>query len=122
MYISICYIIEPQIIHVNDESRITYVAFQECELRGGWTNPVVDFLISRGAEPDDFESKDPPNAERHKAVGTDCEVWLVRPDGLRRAWLFKRGHEIRIRGATIGFNQNSIVEELAVDEKTQQGR
>ena len=96
--------------------RITYVAFLECELRGKWTDPVVDHHITMGAEPEDFLTRDPPHSEQYLCKGDDCELWVVRPDGLRRAWHFKEHHGVIIKTNTVSFNQDSVIEELAVDD------
>ena len=51
-----------------------------------------------------------------------AEVWIVRPDGLRRAWSFKIGSIIQIGLQVIQFNKDDVIEELTVDEDAQQGK
>ena len=99
-----------------EHNRHTFIAFLECELRGEWSNPVIDHAIIHGADPEDFLSVDPPNSEQFACQGDDCEIWLVRPDGLRRAWHFAKEHMVIFRGNVISFYQNSVIEELSVDE------
>ena len=99
-----------------EKERIAFVMFLECELRGNWSNPVVDNDIVHGAEPDDFLTKDPPTAEQYLCKDNDCELWVVRPDGLRRAWQFKKLHGLIMRGNVVSFNQDSIIDELTVDD------
>ncbi len=99
-----------------ENNRLVFVTFLECELRGKWSNPVIDEALTHGADPEDFLSVDPPNTEQHICQGNNCELWLVRPDGLRRAWHFRENHGIILRGNVISFSQESIIEELAVDE------
>lgn len=99
-----------------EDSRLTFVAFLECELRGKWSNPVIDNALTHGADVEDFLGVDPPNAEQYVCQGDNCELWLVRPDGLRRAWHFEKDHVVILRGNVVSFYQNSIIEELAVDE------
>lgn len=99
-----------------DNNRLTFVVFLECELRGKWYDPVIDHALTHGAEPDDFLTVNPPNTEQHVCQGDNCELWLVRPDGLRRAWHFKENHSIIFRGNVVSFSQMSVIEELAIDE------
>jgi len=47
------------------------------------------------------------------------EVWIVRPDGLRRAWSFRLGAIIHVGQSVLQFNQSDIKEELAIDEDGQ---
>ena len=48
------------------------------------------------------------------------ELWIVRPDGLRRAWKFKVDSIIEV-GALVQFRNDDVIEELAVDEDAQAG-
>lgn len=99
-----------------EDHRQTFVVFLECELRGNWSDPVIDHAINQGFDPEDFLTANPPNAEQYVCKGDNCELWLVRPDGLRRAWHFEKDHVIILRGNVVSFNQKSIIEELAVDD------
>lgn len=100
-----------------ENNRLTFVAFLECELRGNWSNPVEDHAIMyEGADPEDFLKVNPPNAQQYICQGDNCELWLVRPDGLRRAWHFEEEHIVILRGNVVSFYQNSTIEELAVDD------
>jgi hypothetical protein len=99
-----------------ENNRLTFVVFLECELRGNWSDPVIDDAITHGVDPEDLLTTSPPNTEQHICQGDNCELWLVRPDGLRRAWHFKENHGFIIRGNVVSFNQLSIVDELSVDD------
>lgn len=101
---------------MNEQERETFISFLECELRGKWKNSAIDYAFSRGADPEDIINQNPPSAERYLCNGDDCELWIVRPDGLRRAFHFKKQHMLIIRSAVVSFNQSSIIEELSVDD------
>ena len=51
-----------------------------------------------------------------------AEVWIVRPDGLRRAWSFRLGAIVHVGQSVLQFNQWDVKEELAVDEDGQVGK
>lgn len=51
-----------------------------------------------------------------------AEVWIVRPDGLRRAWSFRIGAYIEVGQSVIQFMPQDVKEELAVDEDAQAGK
>ena len=104
------------------EPRITYVVFQECEIRGKWESKI-ESAITRGADPtEDALLLEDVNVEPYKAAGDNCELWIVRPDGLRKAWSFKLGATVSIRGNTAKFHQGDVANELSVDEDKQAGR
>ena len=48
-----------------------------------------------------------------------CELWLVQPNDTRRAFVFKRDTDIQVKGTTVKFDQDDVIEELSIDEKTQ---
>jgi len=50
---------------------------------------------------------------------TPAELWLVRPDGLRRAFSFRLGSIIFVGQSAVQFNQHDVIEELAIDESKQ---
>lgn len=52
----------------------------------------------------------------------DAEVWIVRPDGLRRAWSFKLNAIVEVGQSVVQFRQEYVKEELAVDEDAQSGK
>jgi len=88
-----------------------FISFLECEVRGEWT-------------PQKFP---PPSTTkstwvRYMAINQGCEVWVVRPDGLRRAWKFKQNAPILINQSTLLFNDDDVIDEIAVDEDKQQGK
>ena len=51
-----------------------------------------------------------------------AEVWIVRPDGLRRAWAFRLGAYIEVGQSVIQFMPKDVKEEIAVDEDAQAGK
>jgi len=103
------------------EPRITYVVFQESEIRGKWEGRKGN-AFTHGADPtEDALLLEDANVEPFKAAGDNCELWIVRPDGLRKAWSFKLGATISIRGNTAKFHQGDVANELSVDEDKQSG-
>ena len=52
----------------------------------------------------------------------DNELWIVRPDGLKRAFVFKLGSIVEVGLQVVSFVKDDIKEELAVDEDEQSGR
>jgi len=49
------------------------------------------------------------------------ELWIIRPDGLRRAWRFKLGSIVEVGAQVVEFRNDDVIEELAVDEDAQKG-
>ena len=91
-----------------EKIRNVFVTFLECEVRGEWT-------------PQEFP---PPSTVkytwvRYMAINQGAEVWIVRSDGLRRAWSFKQKSPILITQSMLLFNQNDVIDEIAVDENIQ---
>ncbi len=82
--------------------RVAYVSFLECEIRGNW-----QIKNSR---------------EAYKAEEDNCEVLLVRPDLLRRTFVFKENSMVFIIGSVLKFHQNDVLDELSIDEDTQSGK
>ncbi|MCE2507388.1 MAG: hypothetical protein J4F36_13180 [Nitrosopumilaceae archaeon] len=105
------------------EPRTTFVAFQECEIRGSWEGKIQDAL-DRGLDPEDIHilKLERDSSERYTAMNENCELWVIRPDGLRKAWVFKKDATIVIRASTVKFHQSMVDVELSVDEKEQSGR
>jgi hypothetical protein len=105
------------------EPRITYVAFQECEIRGEWSDKIQDAL-DQGADPEDVRTInfEEDSAEYYVSSDDKCEVWIVRLDGLRKAWIFKPTAIVIIRGNTVKFHQSMVSDEISVDEKEQSGK
>ena len=93
-----------------EKIRNAFISFLECEVRGEWT-------------PQEFP---PPSTvkstwARYMAINKGAEVWIVRSDGLRRAWSFKQKSPILITQSMLLFNQNDVNDEIAVDENIQRG-
>jgi hypothetical protein len=81
-----------------------FLAFLECVLKGEWEDqPIWDMHY--------FKPKDDQN-----------ELWIVRPDGLKRAFRFKTGSSIKIAQNNIKFTDEDLIEELAVDEDERSGK
>jgi len=95
----------------NMSIRNSFISFLECEVRGEWT-------------PQKFPPPSTTNSTwaRYAAINKGAEIWLVRSDGLRRAWRFKQNAYVLINQSMLLFNHADIIEELAVDEDEQQGR
>ena len=92
--------------------RITYLAFLECELRGKWQHHEDDLI--------DIDAQlHPAEQGNYSAMTKGCELWLVQPNDTRRAFVFKRNTDIQIKGTTVKFDQDDVIEELSIDEKTQ---
>ena len=80
------------------------VSFMECLVKGAWekiyTNQNENLLGS------------------FKAINDDsAEIWIVRPDGLKRGWNFKAGAIVHQGSQIIQFNQNDVKEELSSDKE-----
>ena len=104
------------------EPIITYVVFQEGEIRGDWDSKISDAL-DHGVDPEEINNigLEKDSSEYYDASNDNCELWIVRPDGLRKGWLFKKNSRIVIRESTVKFYQFSIVDELFIDEEKQKG-
>lgn len=95
--------------------RITYLAFLECEIRGNWMSEEEDRIDLNGQE---F----PEGRHSYMSLNHGCEIWIVQPGVTRRAFSFKKHSEIEIIGTTVKFDQDDIIQELAIDEEKQQGK
>ena len=104
------------------EHRITYIAFQECEIRGDWEDKIDD-LFTYGMNPDEINNVEleKDNSEWYNANNDNCELWIVRPDGLRKGMVFKKGSRIVIRANMVKYYPASVTDELSVDEEKQKG-
>ncbi len=77
-------------------TRFATVTFFECELRGLWEklsddfNPIVSLEAGWGYY-----------RVQHK---DGQELWLVRPDGLRRAWVFRNAAIVKLGPNSIQFD------------------
>jgi hypothetical protein len=91
---------------------VATISFIECLVKGkGWQeeNPIIDYKQA---------------IWRTYRVQTQqpAEVWIVRPDGLRRAWSFRLGSFVEVGQSVIQFMPQDVEEELAVDEDTKTGK
>jgi len=87
--------------------RTVFLSFLECELRGNWNQ----LLYKGGYEWLYYIAKD-----------ETAELWLVRPDGLKRAFNFKTGSKIQIGMMTAKFDNEDTVQEISIDEDERAGR
>jgi hypothetical protein len=86
--------------------RTAYLAFLECELRGDWNKILY---------------KDGYEWHYYKAKSDKAELWLVRPDGLKRGFRFKDSSRIQIGMMMMMFAQKDLLDEIAVDENERAG-
>ena len=92
--------------------RVAHIAFIECEIRGGFYNEEIIKGIEFGS-----------GQERYYRVWQEpAEVYLVRPDGLRRNFSFKNESIIVIHNGMIEFSQNNLISEFTVDEDAKAGK
>lgn len=56
------------------------------------------------------------------AKSDQVELWLVRPDELKRALRFKKDWEIKIGPNSMKFLSDDVDEELTVDEDERMGK
>jgi len=89
--------------------RTAYISFLECEVRGFWIEDE-DLGMMDGNLPSQQVWK------IYHAATKGSEVSLVRPDGLRRMFRFKKNAEVAIGQQMIRFEQEDILEELSVDD------
>lgn len=89
--------------------KIAFVQYIECVIKGAWKQ--------RRGQPDVQN-----NWKMYvSGIGKDSELWIVRPDGLRRAWNFRPESVVQIGQTTVRFLQEDVEEELAIDEDEQIG-
>lgn len=91
---------------------VATISFIECLVKGkGWQeqNPTITYQQAVW--------------RTYRVLIQDhAEVWIVRPDGLRRAWSFRTGAYIEIGQSVIQFMPQDVVEEIAVDEDAKTGK
>ena len=97
-----------------EESEITYIAFLECVFRGRW--------VSAADEKEGISENSQNDFNEYSAIEDGSQLWVVMPDRLRRAFRFKESSLVFIYGSTVRFDQNDVIEELAVDEEKQEGK
>jgi len=93
--------------------RRTYISFLECEVRGYGLDNLDPEVTNE--YPAKFSWK------TYTAL-KDSEASLVRSDGLRRIFKFRKNSEISIGQMMLEFDQDDVIEELSVDEDKQSGR
>jgi hypothetical protein len=90
-----------------------FLTFVECAKRGRW-EPIRQ-------ETNAVERLE-PYMNGYKALAKDAEVWIVRGDGLRRAFSFKPYGKLWIGTGMIKFYNSELEEEIAVDEDEKSGK
>lgn len=85
--------------------RVVYIAFQECEVRGDWTGTTDVGKV----------------AWIYTSEDEDGQVHLVRQDGLKRAFSFKKGSVVGMIPMTVFFESDNVTDELTVDEDERAG-
>ena len=86
--------------------RTAFITFLECEARGNWTMTTDGGKVSK-----DYTFQD-EGGEEH----------LVRHDGLKRAFVFKKRSIVTVAPMTVSFNNNDSTGEMSVDEDERAGR
>ncbi len=92
--------------------RIAYLAFLECEVRGGWLDDQIRTPIQIGQGDETY----------WRVWQEPAEIHLVRPDGLKRILSFRNGAVVIVHNGMIEFNQEDFIEELAIDEDAKAGK
>jgi hypothetical protein len=87
--------------------RTAHLSFLECELKGYWNR--IELTVGY---------------EWHYYIAKDdsAELWLVRADGLKRAFNFRKGSKIQVGMMIVMFTNEDMVQEIAVDEDERAGR
>lgn len=87
--------------------KTVYVSFIECVFKGDWNERLYKT---------DYESQ-------YYVAKTDlAELWLVRPDELRRIFRFRKDSEVKVGPTTVKFLNDNMIEELTVDEDEKMGK
>ncbi len=91
--------------------RYAFISILDGEVRGAWQETTK---APAGA----------PESGWHKFHATNdaCELWVVRQDGLRRAFRFKAGAVIGVGQMMVMFDQKDVIDELKVDEDEKEGK
>jgi hypothetical protein len=87
--------------------RTAYLSFLECELKNNWNQ----ILYKVGYE-----------WYYYKANADSAELWLVRPDGLKRGFRFKEGAQIQIGMMMLKFAHEDMIDEITIDENERAGK
>ena len=96
----------------NRKLRMVYITFAECEIRGGFNFAEI---------PDDLQFGS--GQERYYRVWQEpAEVYLVRPDGLRRNFSFKNESIIVVHNGMIEFSHDNLIDEITVDDDAKTGK
>lgn len=83
---------------------IETISFMECLVKGGWEKTVIN--------------NDVHLLQSFKATNDNSsEIWIVRPDGLKRGWNFKLGAIVFQGTQIIQFNQKDVKQELSPNEE-----
>jgi hypothetical protein len=91
-----------------------FLTFLECAKRGSWEQMRQDHPAAH--------EKIEPYMNGYRALANDAEVWIVRQDGVRRAFRFKPTGKVWIGSGMIKFWNSEMEEEMAVDENEKSGK
>jgi hypothetical protein len=90
-----------------------FLAFLECAKRGDW-DVITDEL-------DRFMRLE-KSMTGWRSRSNECEVWIVRPDGVKRAFRFPPRTKVWVGNGVIKFYGFEAIQELAVDENERAGK
>jgi hypothetical protein len=90
--------------------RTAYISFLECEVRGFWMEDEDPGMVNN-------ELPSQQVWKIYSAATKGSEISLVRPDGLRRMFRFKKHAEVAIGQQMVRFEQEDVLEELSVDDE-----
>ena len=85
--------------------RTAYLSFLECDLRDNWSK----ILHKNGYE-----------WHYYKAID-EAKLWLVRQDGLKRGFKFRKDSQIQIGMMMVMFAYQDLVDEISIDEDEKTG-
>jgi hypothetical protein len=85
--------------------RTAYLSFLECDLRDNWSK----ILYKDGYEWHHYKAMD------------EAEVWIVRQDGLKRGFKFKKDSQIKVGMIMLMFVHKDLIEEISIDEDERSG-
>jgi hypothetical protein len=86
--------------------RTTFITFLECEIEGNWST-----MTPNGGGSGHYIAKE-----------DNAIVRLVREDGLKRNFAFRKNATIYITPMMLRFESDDMIEELTVDEDERAGR
>jgi hypothetical protein len=58
----------------------------------------------------------------YRAKHESAELWIVRPDGLKRGFSFKEGSRIQVDMMMVRYAHENLIDEIIVDENEKAGK